>query len=150
MPEILERSQSIPVPPEEAFEFFGDARNLERITPPWLRFRVVTPDPVEMGRGTLIRYRLRLHGVPVGWLTEIREWRPGVRFRDVQVSGPYALWDHTHTFEPDGNGGTVIGDRVVYEIPYGPLGEMAKALFVRRDVERIFDFRAEEIRRLMG
>ena len=150
MPEVLERSQRIPLPPNEAFDFFGDARNLERITPPWLRFRVVTPDPVEMGRGTLIRYRLRLHGVPVGWLTEIREWEPGVCFRDVQVTGPYALWDHTHTFEPDGNGGTVIGDRVVYEIPYGQVGEAAKALFVRRDVERIFDFRAEEIRRLMG
>jgi ligand-binding SRPBCC domain-containing protein len=150
MPEVLERSQRIPLSPEEAFAFFGDARNLERITPPWLRFRVVTPDPVQMGRGTLIRYRLRLHGVPVGWLTEIREWQPGVRFRDVQVTGPYALWDHTHTFEPDGNGGTVIGDRVVYEIPYGRLGEAAKALFVRRDVERIFDFRAREVARLMG
>lgn len=150
MPEVLERSQRIPLPPDEAFDFFGDARNLERITPPWLRFRVVTPDPVQMGRGTLIRYRLRLHGVPVGWLTEIREWKPGERFRDVQVSGPYALWDHVHTFESDGTGGTVIGDRVLYEIPYGPFGEVAKALFVRRDVEGIFDFRAEEIARLMG
>jgi ligand-binding SRPBCC domain-containing protein len=103
-----------------------------------------------MGRGTLIRYRLRLHGVPVNWLTEIREWEPGVRFRDVQVSGPYALWDHTHTFEPDGNGGTDMGDLVKYEIPLGPLGVAAKALFVRRDVERIFDFRAGEIARLMG
>jgi ligand-binding SRPBCC domain-containing protein len=147
MAEVLERSQRIALPPEEAFDFFGDARNLERITPPWLGFRVVTPDPVQMGRGTLIRYRLRLHGVPVGWLTEIREWEPGVRFRDVQVSGPYALWDHTHTFEPDGDGGTNMHDRVIYEIPYGPLGELAKALFVRRDVERIFDFRAEEISR---
>ena len=150
MPEVLERSQRISVPPDEAFDFFGDARNLERITPPWLGFRVVTPDPVEMGRGTLIRYRLRLHGVPVGWLTEIREWKPGTRFRDVQVSGPYKLWDHTHTFGADGEGGTVMSDRVVYEIPFGPLGELAKALFVRRDVERIFDFRAEEISRLMG
>ena len=150
MPEVLDRTQRIPLPPEEAFDFFGDARNLERITPPWLRFRVITPDPVEMGRGTLIRYRLRLHGVSVGWLTEIAEWKPGIRFRDRQVTGPYALWDHTHTFEPDGNGGTVVGDRVVYEIPFGPLGEVAKALFVRRDVEQIFDFRAEEIARLMG
>lgn len=150
MPEVLERSQRIPLPPDEAFDFFGDARNLERITPPWLHFRVVTPDPVEMGRGTLIRYRLRLHGVPVSWLTEIREWKPGVRFRDVQVSGPYALWDHVHTFEPDDNGGTVIGDWVTYEIPFGFLGDVAKAVFVRRDVERIFDFRAEEIERLMG
>jgi ligand-binding SRPBCC domain-containing protein len=145
----LERTQVVPVPIEQAFEFFGEPRNLERITPPWLRFRVVTPDPVQMGRGTLIRYRLRLHGVPVDWLTEIAEWEPGVRFRDRQVTGPYTLWDHTHTFEPDGEGGTNMGDRVVYEIPYGPLGEAAKAIFVRRDVERIFDFRAREIARLM-
>ena len=150
MPELLQRRQRLAVPSEEAFEFFSDARNLERITPPWLRFRVITPDPIQMGRGTLIRYRLRLHGATVSWLTEIREWEPGRRFRDVQVSGPYALWDHTHTFEPDEDGGTIIGDRVVYEIPLGPLGKIAKTLFVRRDVERIFDFRAEEISRLMG
>lgn len=150
MPEIVQRSQRIRLPPAEAFEFFGDARNLERITPPWLGFRVVTPDPVEMGRGTLIRYRLRLHGAPIGWLTEIREWQPGVRFRDVQVSGPYALWDHVHTFEPDGNGGTNMGDLVKYEIPFAWLGRGANALFVRRDIERIFDFRAQEIGRLMG
>lgn len=150
MPEIVQRSQRIPLPPGEAFEFFGDARNLERVTPPWLGFRVVTPGPVEMGRGTLIRYRLRLHGVPVGWLTEILEWEPGVRFRDVQVSGPYALWDHVHTFEPDGNGGTNMGDLVKYEIPFAWLGRVTNALFVRRDVERIFDFRASEIARLMG
>jgi len=150
MPELLERTQRVPLPPDEAFEFFGDARNLEAITPEWVHFKVLTPDPIEMGPGTLIRYRLRLHGIPVRWLTEIREWVPGVRFRDVQLSGPYALWDHTHTFEPDAEGGTVMKDRVLYEIPFGPLGKIAKRAFVRRDVEKIFDFRTEEIGRRLS
>ncbi len=103
-----------------------------------------------MGAGTLIAYRLRLHAIPVRWLTEIRSWEPGVRFRDVQLKGPYSLWDHTHTFAGDGPGGTLMRDRVVYRIPFGPLGRAAHRLFVRRDLERIFDFRAEEIRRRLG
>lgn len=103
-----------------------------------------------MGQGTLIAYRLRLHGLPVSWLTEIRDWEPGSRFRDVQLKGPYSLWDHTHTFTDDGEGGTVMGDRVVYRIPLGPLGRLAHRLFVARDLKRIFDFRADEIRRRLG
>ena len=150
VPAVLERTQRLPLSPQEAFQFFAEARNLEAITPPWLHFEVVTPAPISMGAGTLIRYRLRLHGLRVGWLTEIRDWEPGLHFRDVQLSGPYALWDHTHTFEPDGKGGTIIGDRVLYEIGFGPLGQLAKRAFVRRDVERIFNYRAREIARWLG
>ena len=98
----------------------------------------------------MIEYRLRLHGIPIRWLTEIRDWEPGVRFRDVQVRGPYALWDHTHTFEPDGAGGTTMVDRVEYAIPLGRAGELAHRAFVRRDIERIFDHRSEEIARRFG
>ena len=99
-----QREQRLPGTPEEVFAFFADALNLEAITPPLLRFEVVTPRPIAMRVGTLIQYRLRLHGVPViGWLTSIQEWdRPPHRFVDVQVRGPYALWHHTHTFEPLG------------------------------------------------
>lgn len=147
MTHVLERSQRLPLAPTEAFEFFAEAFNLEEITPAWLHFRVLTERPVEMGPGTLIEYRLRLHGIPVRWLTEIRDWEPGVRFRDVQLRGPYSLWDHTHTFSDDGEGGTVMRDHVLYKIPLGPLGEVAHRLFVRRDVERIFDHRHEEIAR---
>lgn len=100
-----------------------------------------------MGPGTLIDYRLRLHGIPVRWRTEIRDWEPGVRFRDVQLRGPYALWDHTHSFESDG-GGTLMRDRVLFRAPLGALGRLAQRLIVRRDVERIFDYRAAEIERL--
>jgi ligand-binding SRPBCC domain-containing protein len=102
---VLEREQRLPSPPEEVFAFFADARNLEAITPPLLRFRVRTPEPIAMGAGTLLKYRLRLHGVPVGWTTVIADWEPPQRFVDVQVRGPYALWHHTHTFAADGGGG---------------------------------------------
>jgi len=88
---VLEREQRLPGPPERVFEFFADARNLEAITPPWLRFRVVTAGKIEMREGALIEYRLRLHGIPVRWRTRIEEWEPGRRFVDAQLSGPYRL-----------------------------------------------------------
>ncbi len=145
----LERRQRVELPIAEAFEFYGDARNLERITPPWLGFRVTTPEPIEMEAGTLIEYRLKLHGVPVRWKTRIEVWEPPRRFVDVQLSGPYALWHHTHYFEPDGEGATIIGDRVRYAIPFGPLGMLAAALLVDRDVEQIFDYRRDAVAELM-
>jgi len=142
---VLERRQRLPVPAERAFAFFGDAHNLEAITPPWLRFRVLTPGAIEMRPGALIEYRLRLHGLPVSWLTRIEVWEPPHRFVDVQLRGPYALWEHTHTFEPAGEGAVVIRDRVRYALPLGWLGELARRLFVRRDLDRIFDHRMRAI-----
>ena len=142
----LDRSQVLPGTPDEVFPFFADARNLEAITPPILRFEVVTPDPIEMGVGTLIQYRLQLHRVPVRWLTSIQAWDPPYRFVDTQVSGPYPLRHHTHTFEPH-PGATLMRDIVRYAIPFGPLGDVAHRLFVQRDVEAIFDFRREELAR---
>jgi len=150
MTETINRALELPLPPEQAFEFFSDPFNLEAITPPSLHFKVLTPAPIPMGAGTLIDYRLRLHGVPVRWQTEILDWEPGVSFRDVQLSGPYALWDHTHTFEAGPGGDTVMRDTVIYEIPFGPLGRIAQALFVRRDLERVFDHRSAEISRRLG
>lgn len=142
---ILQRQQRIERPIDEAFAFYGDARNLERITPPLLGFEVTTPEPVEMGAGTLIEYRLRLHRVPVRWRARIEAWEPPRRFVDVQVKGPYSLWEHTHTFEEDGPGATVIEDRVRYSIPFGPLGDLADRLLVRRDLKRIFDYRRDAV-----
>jgi ligand-binding SRPBCC domain-containing protein len=142
----LEREQVLPVTPDEAFEFFADALNLEAITPPWLNFRVETPGPIEMGAGTLIRYRLRVRGVPLSWLTRIEAWEPGRRFEDVQLSGPYRVWHHSHTFAPHA-GGTLMRDRVSYALPLGPVGALAHALLVRRDLERIFDYRAAAVSR---
>lgn len=144
---ILERLQRVDLPIARAFEFYGDAHNLERITPPWLGFEVTTPGLIEMGVGTSIEYRLRLHRVPVRWRTRIEAWEPPRRFVDVQVKGPYSLWEHAHTFEEDGSGATIIGDRVRYSIPFGPLGEIADRLLVRRDLRRIFDYRREAVAR---
>ncbi len=142
---VLERRQRVELPLERAFEFYGDAHNLEAITPPWLGFEVTTPSPVQMRAGTLLDYRLRLHRVPVRWRTRIEVWEPPHRFVDAQLSGPYSLWEHTHEFEAAGEDATLIRDRVRYGLPLGPLGELAHRLFVRRDVERIFDFRREAV-----
>jgi ligand-binding SRPBCC domain-containing protein len=148
--QILQREQRLPGTPERVFGFFVDARNLEALTPPLLRFRLVTPAPITIGKGALIRYRLRVRRVPVGWLTEITEWDPPHRFVDEQIKGPYALWHHTHTFEALDDGGTLMRDVVRYRIGFGPLGVIADRLVVRRDVEAIFDFRAQRIPALLA
>jgi ligand-binding SRPBCC domain-containing protein len=147
---ILERRQRVELPIDQAFAFYGDARNLERITPPWLGFQVTTPAPIVMGVGTLIEYRLRLHRVPVRWRTRITAWEPPHRFVDTQISGPYSLWEHTHTFEEDGREATIIEDRVRYAIPFGLLGELADRLLVQRDLRQIFDYRRDAVARAMS
>jgi ligand-binding SRPBCC domain-containing protein len=131
---------------DEVFAFFADAYRLEEITPPWLHFRVQTPQPVSMFAGTLIDYRLRLHGLPIRWRTEISEWDPPVRFVDRQLIGPYRLWRHLHTFE-ERDGGTLVRDRVDYAVPGGRL---IHRFFVRPDLERIFAFRHQKLTELLG
>ena len=147
---VLARSQRLTVPIERAFAFYGEAHNLEAITPPWLGFRVTTPGAIEMRAGTLIDYQLRLHGIAVRWRTRIERWQPPVGFVDAQLRGPYALWEHTHTFERDGDDAVVIGDRVRYALPLGLLGELAHVAFVRRDLERIFDYRSRAVGELLA
>jgi ligand-binding SRPBCC domain-containing protein len=147
MVHTLIREQRLPGTPDEVFPFFADAANLEAITPPWLRFRIFTRGPIEMREAALIEYRLRLRGIPIRWRTRIDDWQPGVRFVDRQVSGPYALWHHTHEFAPDGPRHTLMRDTVRYALPLGPLGDLAHRLVVERDLARIFDFRAEAILR---
>ena len=145
---VLRREQRLPGAPADVFPFFADAHNLEAITPPFLGFRVVTPRPLELRAGALIEYRLRLHRLPIAWLTRIEDWEPGVRFTDAQLAGPYRLWHHTHEFAPDGDGGTVMRDTVRYALPYWPLGEVAHPL-VARDLAAIFDFRATAVARAL-
>ena len=136
----------LPRPRAEVFPFFSEARNLERITPPWLRFEVLTPGPIPMRAGALIDYRITVRGIPLRWRTEIAEWDPPRRFVDVQLRGPYTLWHHTHTFE-ERDGGTLCGDVVRYR-PRG--GALVNWLFVRRDVERIFRLRQGQLREIFG
>jgi len=140
----LRRELWIPRPRPEVFEFFSQASNLERITPPWLNFHVQTPGPIEMQAGALIDYKLKIHGLPVGWRTEIRTWDPPLSFSDVQLKGPYKTWNHTHTFLAE-NGGTRMRDDVVYELPFGILGDLVRFLKVRADVEQVFDYRNQQI-----
>ncbi len=142
---VLERRQRLELPVKPAFEFYAQARNLAVITPPWMGFDVITPRPIEMRPGALIDYRMKLHRVHLRWRPRIDVWEPPVRFVDVQVRGPYALWEHTHTFERDGEQAVLIGDRVRYSIPLGPLGRIAHATFVKRDLKRIFDYRERAV-----
>lgn len=140
----LERVQHIPRARSEVFAFFANAGNLERITPGFLNFRILTPQPIEMKPGALIDYRLSLYGVPLSWRTRIEAFEPEDSFVDVQLSGPYRSWHHLHEFK-DAAGGTEMRDVVSYELPLGPLGTLARALFVRRSLERIFDHRRQVI-----
>lgn len=146
---VLQREQRLDRPRDEVFAFFADASNLEALTPPLLAFEVLTPRPIEMAAGTRIHYRLRVHGVPLRWLTEIREWAPPERFVDAQLHGPYSVWEHTHEFEPLPGGATLIRDTVRYRPILGPLGGLALPL-VRRDLRAIFDFRRDAVARLLG
>ncbi len=136
---ILHTTLELPLPVESVFPFFAAADNLERITPPELRFRILSPLPVAMRQGALLEYRLSLFDVPFRWRTEISVWDPPGRFVDVQVRGPYAVWIHTHTFTPT-TAGTLIDDHVRYRLPLWPLGELAFPL-VRRQLGRIFAYR---------
>ena len=127
----------LPQPPNEVFPFFADASNLERLTPPSLRFRILTPLPIEMAAGTLIDYRIRLRGVPMRWQSEITEWEPPHRFVDEQRRGPYRLWVHEHTFTAQ-DGGTLARDIVHYAVLGGAI---VQRLFVASELKRIFDYR---------
>jgi len=145
----LYREQLVPRPLDEVFGFFARAGNLERITPPWLGFGIKDPEPAEMHAGTLIEYRLYLHRLPLRWISRIERWEPGRAFEDVQVRGPYRLWHHRHEFRAAG-GGTLVQDHVRYALPLGPLGELAHAAFVERDLARIFAFRYAAIKELLA
>jgi len=138
---VMNREQFVPRPIAEVFAFYADAGNLEHLTPPWLRFEIVTPTPVVMRPGTLIDYRIRMRGLPMRWRSRITAWDPPHRFVDEQVAGPYRLWIHTHEFVP-APGGTLVRDHVRFAVPGGAL---VHRLFVARDLERIFAYRARQL-----
>lgn len=138
--EIFYSEQFIPLPPEKVFPFFQNAQNLERITPPSLSFTIRGMSTEQIEQGTEIDYDLKIHGVPAKWKSEIDEWKPPHRFVDIQKKGPYQLWHHTHEFRPF-CGGTLMVDRVRYQLPLGILGRWIGGSFVKKDVTKIFGFR---------
>jgi ligand-binding SRPBCC domain-containing protein len=140
----LKREQIIPLPIEEVFAFFADAANLETITPAWLNFRILTPGPIAMRAGARLDYRLKWHRLPIAWKTEIVAWKPPYGFTDVQLRGPYRLWHHVHSFFAESEGTRMI-DLVSYHLPLGAIGELAHSVLVRRDLERVFDYRYRAI-----
>ena len=138
----------LPLARERLFPFFADAANLEILTPPELRFEIVTPPPILMAEGTLITCRLRLMGVPFRWLTRISLWDPPRQFIDEQLEGPYSRWVHQHLFV-ETSFGTRMHDAVSYELPFFPLGELAAPL-VHLQLRRIFRYRARALERALG
>jgi len=145
----LERRQLIRADLAEVFGFFKDPKNLEAITPPWLGFRVEAASSPSVARGTRIRYRLRLHGLRMRWESLIAEYEECSGFADQMLAGPYRRWYHRHTFRAV-PGGVEMRDRVDYALPFGPLGRLAHALLVRRQLRAIFDYRARTIDALFG
>ena len=145
----LEREQRFSRTPGELFPFFADAQNLSLITPEFLDFCILSPMPMEMRTGARLDYRLRLLGMPVTWKTRIEAFDAPHAFVDTQIQGPYRLWTHTHSFE-EVAGGTLMRDVVRYRLPYGPLGALAHALFIRRILNRIFDYRREALEQIFG
>lgn len=144
---ILYRETTVPTSLDETFAFFSNAENLDRLTPSWVGFQILTPTPIEMHPGRNIDYRIRIRGVPVKWRTEIAAWKPNEHFTDVQIKGPYRWWHHEHRFEPSPDGGTRVIDEVEYLAPFAWL---THPLLVRRDVRRIFDHRAEQLRKILA
>lgn len=138
----LQREMWVPNSLTAVFDFFSRAENLERITPPWMRFRILTPPPITMKQGATIAYALRVRGIPLRWLTEIERWNPPYEFIDTQIKGPYKIWRHTHRFS-EAAGGTLIVDIVEYALPFGLIGRLAHRLQVARDLSLIFDYRAQ-------
>jgi ligand-binding SRPBCC domain-containing protein len=136
----------LPRPLDEVFAFFSDAHNLDRITPPWLHFHVLTPPPIPMRVGQRIDYRLRIRGIPLRWQSAITAWEPPHRFVDEQQRGPYRAWIHEHTFE-EKDGGTLARDEVKYAV-FG--GALVNRLFVERDVKKIFEYRAGKLGEIFG
>ena len=139
--------QFLPYSLERVFGFFKKPENLNQVTPKNLGFKILTPSPIKMEKGTVIDYTIRLYGVPMHWKTVIAEYDPPHFFTDTQVKGPYQVWIHTHRFVAQ-NGGTLMIDDLQYAIPLGCLGELARAMFVKKEIERIFEYRKKVIKQI--
>lgn len=142
----INATQTLPRPIDEVFPFFTDAYNLERLTPSFLGFKVLTPKPIEMRSGTVINYTLKVHHIPIRWKTTIQDWNPPHMFVDNQDKGPYTLWHHTHMFSKSDDGSsTLCNDTVLYKPKGWILAPLINKLFVQRDVRNIFQYRFTQL-----
>ena len=138
---LFETSQNVKASLEDVFDFFSRAENLQKLTPPFLNFQILTPLPIKMAPGQLIDYKIKIHGIPVTWRTKITEWQPLEHFVDNQIKGPFKLWNHTHKFTSLGAHETLMEDTVKYILPFGILGRLAEPFFVKPDIKKIFEYR---------
>lgn len=145
----LHAEQFVPEPIDKVFEFFSRPENLAVITPKSVGFIILTPSPIEMKCGVLISYTIRLLFARVRWTSIISSYEPPHRFVDEQLRGPYAFWHHTHTFRKTDEG-TLITDDVRYSIPFSVFGIIVHRTFVRRQLSKIFSFRALRIKGIFG
>lgn len=141
--------QWVPLPVEQVFPFFSDAKNLEVLTPKFLGFRIIGQSTKNIEKGTRIDYRLKLYGIPFHWQSLVMDWRPNAGFSDSQTRGPYSIWFHTHEFIKK-NGGTILRDRIVYKVRFGVIGDILAHCFVRANLNRIFMFRRKKADELFG
>lgn len=146
---ILKRTTTFNNSLQEVFNFFGQAENLNKLTPPHLNFQILTPMPIKMGKGTLIDYKLKLFGVPFYWRTEITVWEPPFRFVDIQVKGPYKKWVHEHIFREEKEGKVLMEDIVTYKSPGGLLEPIIHKVFVERNLNKIFKYREDSCKSLL-
>ncbi len=144
---FLRRTTKIQRPLKEVFEFFSNAENLNLLTPPELQFAILSDLPIEMKKGTLIDYQIRLSGIRFNWRTEISEWEPPFRFVDKQLKGPYKIWIHEHRFE-ELKGETLMHDTVEFLSPGGLFEPLINKGFVEKRVKKIFDFRKQKLNEL--
>ncbi len=143
--QVLTKYQWIQDTPDKVFEFFSDEKNLEKITPSYLNFKVLGKSTEKIQKGTLIDYKLKVHGIPLKWQSSISRFEKEKTFIDEQVKGPYAKWIHTHDFIPT-KSGTLMRDEVIYKVPMGILGEIFGGPFVKNDLKNIFEYRNKVIK----
>ena len=144
----LNKTQVINDSIDNVFDFFSEPENLKTITPEKLSFKILTPTPIDMNKGTVIDYTIRLFGIPIHWRTLITKYNPPFEFVDEQIKGPYNFWHHSHKFKKV-DGGVEISDRVIYSIPMGIIGSVLHFIWIKRDLEKIFLHRKEVIENIL-
>tara|TARA_B100000700_G_scaffold67699_1_gene74883 strand:+ start:1348 stop:1857 length:510 start_codon:yes stop_codon:yes gene_type:complete len=140
----LKTSQSFELDQNEVFDFFSKPENLERITPPNLKFKIITQSPIKMGKGQLIDYKIKISYIPMKWRTLISDYNPPHSFIDSQVKGPYSTWIHSHDFRYE-DGTTIVTDTVVYRPPFYFIGDIANKIYIRTMLNKIFNYRFNKI-----